>query len=67
MLNLDFEKSKPIKNVFNWFFRMLEKTSGYPKPKGYKSFHEKTIEMELKIIQEKEKEAQKFREMVNNT
>ena len=64
MLDLDFENSKPIKNVFNWFFRILEKTGGYPKPKGYKSFHEKTIEMKLKIIQEKE--AQKFREILGN-
>ena len=63
MVDLDFEKTKPIENVFNWFFRILEKTGGYPKPKGYKSFQEKKIEMERQIVKEKEKEACEIREI----
>ena len=63
MVDLNFEKSKPIENVFNWFFRMLEKTGGYPKPKGYKSFREKKIKAERQIVKQKEKEAQEIREL----
>ena len=63
MVDLDFEKTKPIENVFNWFFRILEKTGGYPKPKGYKSFREKKIEAERQIVKQKEKEAQEIREL----
>jgi len=63
MVDLDLEKSKPIENVFNWFFRILEKTGGYPKPKGYKSFQEKKIEVERQIVKQKEKEAQEIREL----
>ena len=63
MLDLNFEKSKPIENVFNWFFRILERTGGYPKPKGYKSFQEKKIETERQSVKQKEKEAREIREI----
>jgi len=63
MVDLDFEKSKPIKNVFNWFFKILEKTGGYPKPKGYKSFQEKKIKAEYQIAEQKEKEAKELHEL----
>ena len=63
MVDLDFEKSKPIENVFNWFFKILEKTGGYPKPKGYKSFREKKIKAEYQIAEQKEKEAKELHEL----
>jgi len=51
MIELEFEKNKSIRNVFNWFFRLLERTGGYPKPNGYRSFEEKKIEEKREIIQ----------------
>jgi len=63
MVDLNLEKSKPIENVFNWFFRILEKTGGYPKPKGYKSFQEKKIEEERQLAEKKKKEAREIREI----
>jgi|GEM_PF-4788806 len=63
MVDLDFEKSKPIENVFNWLFKILEKTGGYPKPKGYKSFQEKKIKTEYQIAEQKEKEAKELHEL----
>ncbi len=43
MVDLGMEESKPVKNVFNWFFKILERTGSYSKPKGYKSYWEKQI------------------------
>jgi len=63
MVDLDFEKSKPIENVFNWFFKILEKTGGYPKPKDYKSFQEKKIEVEHQILKQQEKEALEIKKL----
>ncbi|MDL1978332.1 MAG: PT domain-containing protein [Deltaproteobacteria bacterium] len=57
LVDMNIEKSKPVKNAFNWFFRILEKTGGYPKPKGYKSFEQKQLETEHAIISEREKQA----------
>jgi hypothetical protein len=63
MVDMNLEESKPIENVFNWFFRIIERTGHYPKPKGYKSFEEKQIEQERKTIEEKEKRIQELREL----
>ena len=63
MIDLDLEKSKPIKNVFNWFFKILEKTGGYPKPKGYKSFQDKKIAIERKLIEKQENEALELKKL----
>jgi len=57
MVDLDFEKSKPVDNVFNWFFRMIERIGAYPKPKNYKSFNEKQLEIDRQIAEQKEKDA----------
>jgi hypothetical protein len=56
MIDLNMEKSKPVDNVFNWFFRIIEKTGAYPKPKGYKSFSEKQLEAERQLVEQKEQE-----------
>jgi hypothetical protein len=63
MVDMNLEESKPIENVFNWFFRIIERTGHYPKPKGYKSFEEKQIEQEQKIIEDKEKRIQELKEL----
>ncbi len=63
MVDLGVEESKPIKNVFNWFFKIIEKTGSYPKPKGYKSHEEKQLETEREIVAQRKKEAQEAKEL----
>lgn len=61
MVDLNLEESKPIDNVFNWFFKIMEKAGSYPKPKGYKSFEEKQIEQERKNLEEKRKRVEELK------
>ena len=63
MVDMGLEESKPIKNVFNWFYRIVEKTGYYPAPKGYKSFEQKQIERERQFIEEREKRIQELKEI----
>ena len=63
MVDLGVEESKPIKNVFNWFFKIIEKAGGYPKPKDYKSHEEKQLETEREIVAQRKKEAQEAKEL----
>ncbi|MCD4831671.1 MAG: hypothetical protein K8R02_07705, partial [Anaerohalosphaeraceae bacterium] len=63
MVDLRIEESKPIKNVFNWFFKIIEKTGSYPKPKGYKSHEKKQLETEREIVAQRKKEAQEAKEL----
>ena len=63
MVDLEVEESKPIKNVFNWFFKIIEKTGSYPKPKGYKSHEKKQLEAEREIVTQRKKEAQEAKEL----
>lgn len=63
MVDLEMEKQKPVENVFNWFFRILQKTGSYPKPNGYKSHQEKQLELEREAIQEKERLAKESEEL----
>jgi hypothetical protein len=63
MVDLGIEESKPIDNVFNWFFRIIERTGSYPKPKGYKSFEEKQIDETRKIVEERENRVQELKEL----
>jgi len=63
MVDLDFEKSKPIENVFNCFFKILEKTGGYPKPKDYKSFQDKKITIERELIEKQENESLELKKL----
>jgi len=63
MVDLGVEESKPIKNVFNWFFKIIEKTGSYPQPNGYKSHEEKQLEAEHEIVTQREKEAQEAKKL----
>jgi hypothetical protein len=63
MVDIGLEESKPIKNVFNWFYRIVEKTGYYPAPKGYKSFEQKQIERERQFVEEREKRIQELKEI----
>jgi hypothetical protein len=56
MVDMKLEEIKPVENVFNWFFRMIERVGHYPAPKGYKSFLAKRIERERQLIQDRERE-----------
>jgi hypothetical protein len=61
MVDMNLEESKPIENVFNWFFKIIEKAGSYPKPKGYKSFEDKQIEQERVALEEKEKRIEEMK------
>jgi hypothetical protein len=63
MVDLGLEDSKPVKKVFDWFFRILERTGAYPKPKGYKSYQQKQLESERQLVEQKEKEAREAEEL----
>ena len=63
MVDKDLEDKKPVENVFNWFYKIIEKSGSYPKPKGYKSFSEKKLEQERKIVKQREKQAQEAKEL----
>lgn len=63
MVDNGLEESKPVGNVFNWFFKILERTGCYPKPKNYKSFREKDIEREKAIVEERERQMNEAREL----
>lgn len=57
------EKSEPINDVFNWFFRMIERTGSYPIPSNYKSHQEKQIEREKERVAELRKQAEELRKV----
>lgn len=63
MVDLGREESEPIKDVFNWFFRIIERTGGYPKPKEYQSYQKKQLAAERELVEQKEKEAQETQEL----
>jgi predicted transcriptional regulator len=46
MVENNHEKEKNINNVFNWFYKIIEKYGDYPRPSNYKSHQEKQIEQE---------------------
>jgi|GEM_PF-6904044 len=63
MVELDLEQQRDIKNVFNWFYRIIERAGFYPRPKDYQSFEEKQIEMEKKLLAEKQERARVLKEL----
>ena len=63
MVDLNLEESKPIDNVFNWFFKIIEKAGSYPKPKDYQSFEDKQIKQERVALEEKEKRVEELKSL----
>jgi len=63
MMDNDIEKKKPIQNVFNYFYKTMEKAGAYPQPKSYKSFQEKKLEEEKSLILKKEQMAKRAAEL----
>lgn len=61
MVDLGVEETKPVNNVFNWFFKIIEKNCSYPKPKGYKSFQERQIEEKSRLLEKRKAEAEKIK------
>jgi DNA-binding Lrp family transcriptional regulator len=62
MVDNDFEDSKPVQNVFNWFYKIIKKTGHYPKPANYKSWSEKLMEIEQALLEEQEAEVRRMEE-----
>lgn len=63
MVDMDLERLKNVNNVFNWFYRVIERIGYYPTPKGYKSFHEKQLELEQKLLAEKQERLKALEEI----
>jgi hypothetical protein len=63
MVNLNIEEKKDIDNVFNWFYKIMQRSGSYPKPKGYKSHQEIQLMREREIVEQKEKETQQAKEL----
>nr|ASQ41206.1 hypothetical protein [Candidatus Magnetananas rongchenensis] len=63
MVDLNEEKEKSIRDVFSWFFRIVERNGTYPRPKDYKSCKQKQIESKERIIGEKQKELKLLEEL----
>lgn len=63
MVDNNLEESKPVQNVFNWFYTIIKRTGHYPKPPGYKSWAEKMMELEQALIEEQESELQRMEEL----
>jgi hypothetical protein len=63
MVEMDLEQQREIKNVFNWFYRIIERAGFYPRPKDYQSFEEKQIAMEKKLLAEKQERARVLAEL----
>jgi len=63
MVDLNEEKEKPVRNVFSWFFKIVEKTGSYPKPKGYKSCRQKLIENKERVLKEKKDEIERLEKL----
>lgn len=62
MVDNNLEESKPVQNVFNWFYTIIKRTGHYPKPPGYKSWSEKMMEIEQALLEEQEAEIRRLEE-----
>lgn len=63
LVDMGLEESRPVRDVFNWFFRRIEKVGFYAKPKGYKSQEENQLEIERSIVAEREKQTKELKEL----
>lgn len=63
MIDNNFEESKPVQNVFNWFYSIIRKTGHYPKPSGYLSWNEKMLQIEKALLEEQEAENRQMEEL----
>jgi hypothetical protein len=63
MVDREIEETKPVQNVFNWFYSIIKRSGHYPKPTGYKSWNEKMIEIEQALLDEQEAEIKRLEEL----
>ena len=63
LVDLGLEESQSIEDVLSWFSRILEKFGYYPAPLGYKSFLDKQIELENKILGDKERQLEELKKL----
>jgi hypothetical protein len=57
------EEKDDINNVLSWFYRIVQKTGAYPKPKNYKSHQESQIEREKARLEELKRQADELRKI----
>ena len=60
---VELDKEKDIQNVFNWFYKVIERAGFYPKPKGYQSYLERQLEIEKKLLAEKQERLKALAEL----
>jgi len=60
---VELDKEKDIQNVFNWFYKVIERAGFYPKPKGYQSYLERQLEIEKKLLAEKQERLKTLAEL----
>lgn len=65
MVDNEKEKLNNIKDVFNWFFKIIEKSGFYPKPKNYKTHQEKLIEREKVKIEDLKRQSDELKNARN--
>lgn len=61
MVDLGMEESKPVQNVINWFFALLERTGAYPRPQGYKSFRERQVDEKQRHLDESQQKIEQLK------
>lgn len=57
------ETKDSIKDVFSWFFRIFERTGGYPRPGNYRSHSEKEIAKEKARIDELRRQSEELKSL----
>lgn len=63
MVDREIEETKPVQNVFNWFYSIIKRSGHYPKPTAYKSWAEKMMEIEQALLDEQEAEIRRLEEL----
>ncbi|MCP3685576.1 MAG: hypothetical protein GY861_23240 [bacterium] len=59
------EESKPIRNVWHWFYKRLDKTGYYAAPTGYTSYEEQALEREKAIVEKKQRQRDELEQLHN--
>jgi hypothetical protein len=63
MVDNDREEKDRIKDVFAWFYKIVQKTGAYPKPNNYMSYQERQIEREKARLDELKRQAEELRKI----
>ncbi len=47
----NIENSEPVKDIFEWFFKVIEKSGYYPAPQGYQNYLDVAIRLEMEALE----------------